>query len=332
MTSFVLLTPCRQLEFFLDTHKQLVPLLNDCEYANRKAGKIARPEFKKIMVERMLFLGRYRVPKQELPYISSSRILIIANDTKVWGDGIGAHKKVALKFMESREEYDLETSLRDHIFKHHLNQRTHSRLAALKDAIPTSNTEVDKSCPPPNKTNQSDVDSAHGAHHAMNPFLPDPKSQAAFPNGDTSSNSQNQDNGNASEAHLTVPKFEGGFLIKSARSGFMKGNNWTKRFFVQNGLDLVYYKDEIKAGHSLDSAKEIKLPQGCKAIIEDLNHKLEFQFPFRLEHPVSGKVLVSLAAQTESQRDLWVEWVQSSRYLSKVSATAELCPMSNHSF
>ncbi len=111
-----------------------MPLLNDAQHGARKAGKIARPEFKKILVDRMTFLGRYRVPKQELPYISKSRIVIIANDITALGDIIGAHKKVALKFMESREEYHLETSVRDNIFDYHRNQEIISR-----DAVSATN-------------------------------------------------------------------------------------------------------------------------------------------------------------------------------------------------
>ena len=255
-----------------------MPLLNDAQHGARKAGKIARPEFKKILVDRMTFLGRYRVPKQELPYISKSRIVIIANDITALGDRIGAHKKVALKFMESQEEYHLETSVRDNIFDYHRNQEIISR-----DAVSAAN-DLD-----PDPPNLSDVDLT-------------------------------------SKDHDTMMQLKAGFLLKNARSGFMKGSKWTKRFFVPHGLNIIYYKD---ASEAEADAKEIKLPQGCKAITEDRNQKLEFHFPFRVECP-SGEVLISLAAKTEPERDLWIQWVQRFRYISQAPASAPVKSDSHH--
>ena len=106
-----------QVDFFLETHRPIVSLLNDCEYANRKAKKIARPQFKKIITDKLLFLKRYRISKQELPHLSSSRIVLEAVDT----DGEGGRLKVALKFLESKLEYDLEKNVRDEIISYHKN-------------------------------------------------------------------------------------------------------------------------------------------------------------------------------------------------------------------
>jgi hypothetical protein len=95
---------------------------------------------------------------------------------------------------------------------------------------------------------------------------------------------------------------------------------------VPHGLNIIYYKD---ASEAEADAKEIKLPQGCKAIMEDRNQKLEFHFPFRVENS-SGEVLISLAAKTEPERDLWIQWVQRFRYLSQAPASAPVKSDSHH--
>lgn len=106
----------------METHKRLVPLLSGCQYGSRKAGKIAHPEFKRFLVDKMLFLGRYRVPKQELPHVSPQSIVIFANDTAYSPDGTGSHNKVILKIMASEEHYNSETTLRENVFTYHRNQ------------------------------------------------------------------------------------------------------------------------------------------------------------------------------------------------------------------
>jgi hypothetical protein len=245
----------------METHKKLVPLLSDCQYGSRKAGKIAHPEFKRFLVDKMLFLGRYRVPKQELPHVSAQRIVIYANDTADSPDGTGSHKKVALKIMASEEEYYLETTLRENVFTHHRNQSIRE-----KDA----REELFLQIPP----SPNSVESASISDATPSALIVNPEKQRKF----------------------------SGYLMKKARTSLF--TRWSKHFFELEGLKLTY-KDGGKK-------EPIIFERGCRAQKEERTKNLEycpreFQYPFRVVEGSSENIAIQLAAETETERDEWIE-------------------------
>jgi hypothetical protein len=173
-----------------------------------------------MMSDRMLFLGRYRIDQQELTNSSNSRIVVDAIEA-VTQDGEAGHQKVALHFLECKEDLDLERSVREAIVSYHKN----SEIVSQKEA---------------------------------QPLLPCPPS---VPRSDTVEESVVVNDGGTEHKNVDFQSSSMGLkgnLMKNARTGSHQGRNWTKRHFELKGLALVYEKPgqkepkriELAEGHS----------------------------------------------------------------------------------
>ena len=256
-----------QVDFFLEAHRPMVSLLNDCEYANRKMRKIARTEFKKLIMDKLLFLKRYRISKQELPHLSNSRIVLEAVDT----DGDNGHLKVALKFLESKAEYDLEKTVRDEIISYHKNA-----------AIPGSISNLEEMSP-------EDAELLSGL-------------QSVPQNGQTVDGSDDRSaQADASNLH--------GHLQKKARTGLWKGHK-TTRHFQLDGLILNYQEVDEKTGitNSKKKMKSVALQQGCHCEAGKVTAKGDYSFRFSILDSESN-VLIELAARTLEDRSRWIDGI-----------------------
>jgi hypothetical protein len=168
-----------------------------------------------MMSDRMLFLGRYRVDQQELTNSSNSRIVVDAIEA-VTQDGEAGHQKVALHFLECKEDLDLERSVREAIVSYHKN----SEIVSQKEA------QLLLPCPP-------SVPRSDTVDESVN------DGGAELKNVDFQSSSMGlKDN-----------------LMKNARTGSLQGRNWTKRHFELKGLALVYEKPGQKEPKMIELAE-----------------------------------------------------------------------------
>jgi hypothetical protein len=264
-----------QVDFFLELHGNDAQNLAQCEYANRKAKKIARPELKKILENKLLILKRYRISKQDPSHISNSSFVLEATDTHIETnkDGVTGHRKVALKFFESKFEFDLEKNARDEINSYHRNQAIISsdiiseeegisdRYAALQLPSPVNTMLVDQ------------LSVCEGAKQADN-----------------------------SPPHLI------GHLMKNARTGVFKGNNWTEHCFELVGLKL-HRKRENK-GKLNKVILDFELEQGilCHPVPREVAVNERYIFAFNILDS-RKKILIELAAKTQDERDRWIQGI-----------------------
>jgi hypothetical protein len=229
-----------QVEFFLEKHRSVASLLADCEYANRKAKKIARPKFKKIMDNKLLFLKRYRISKLDPSHISDSSFVIEATDTRhgMIQDEESGHRKVALKFFESKFDFDQEKGIRDEICSHHRNQ------TVISGIVSSEQEDVSQGDAPPS---------------------PSPLSS------DQLGNHEGTKKADDAPSHLE------GVLMKNARSGLRHGKHWTERYFELNGSNLVYRERRGKQSHK---TMNLNKGNQCTATEPDVAVKHDYSFPF----------------------------------------------------
>ena len=224
-----------------------------------------------MMSDRMLFLGRYRIDQQELTNSSNSRIVVDAIEA-VTQDGEAGHQKVALHFLECKEDLDLERAVREAIVSHHKN----SEIVSQKEAQPFM------ACPP------------------------------SVPRSVTVEESVAVNDGGAEHKNVDFQSSSKGLmkgkLMKNARTGSFQGQNWTKRHFELAGLKLDYAE---KPGEQLKK-KSIELAEGHSCVPLDKDGSASRKkYSFRFNILDSKKVLVAeLAAKTLEVRIRWVEAIR----------------------